>query len=52
MKYKTIKISDFDSQTTDYLNELIMEELNEQGIAAQSFAFSIEVDYKEENDDK
>ena len=46
---KTIKISDFDSQATDYLSELIMEELNEQGIAAQSFAFSIEVDYIEED---
>ena len=49
MKDKTIKISDFDSQATDYLSELIMEELNEQGIAAQSFAFSIEVDYIEED---
>ena len=47
---KTIKISDFTNQETDYLSELITEKLNEQGITAQSFAFDIEVDYIEEND--
>ena len=52
MKNKTIKLSDFDSQATDYLSELIMEELNEQGIAAQSFSFSLEVTYTEENDNE
>jgi len=49
MKDKTIKIGDFDNQETDYLSELITEKLNEQGIAAESFAFNIEVDYIEEN---
>ncbi len=48
MKDKTIRIGDFDSQATDYLSELIMEKLNEQGIASQSFAFSLEVTYTEE----
>jgi hypothetical protein len=50
MKDKTIKISDFTNQETDYLSELITEKLNEQGITAQSFAFDIEVDYIEEDD--
>ena len=49
MKYKTIKISDFDSKETDYLSELITEKLNEQKITAESFAFNIKVDYIEEN---
>ncbi len=50
MKDKTIKIGDFTKQETDYLSELIIEKLNEQGITAQSFAFDIEVDYIEEDD--
>lgn len=49
MKYKTIKISDFDSKETDYLIELITEKLNDQGITDQIFAFDIKVDYIEEN---
>ena len=48
---KTIKISDFTNQDEDYLSELIMEHLNDKGITFQSFAFSIEVDYIEVNDE-
>tara|TARA_R100001594_G_C3854839_1_gene219378 strand:- start:144 stop:305 length:162 start_codon:yes stop_codon:yes gene_type:complete len=48
---KTIKINDFTNQEMQYLSELIMEKLNDQGITTQSFAFDIEVDYIDENDD-
>ena len=48
---KKIKIEEFDSAATDYLSELIMEHLNDKGITIQSFAFSIEVDYIEVNDE-
>ena len=48
---KTILLGDFDSRTTDYLSELILEELREEGIIPSSFAFHLEVKYEEEDDE-
>ena len=43
---KTIMLGDFDNKTTDYLSDLILEELQEQDIFPSSFAFHIEVEYE------
>ena len=45
MKTKTITIGTFDDRDTDYLVNLIMDYLSDMGIEAQSFAFSVEVEY-------
>ena len=48
---KTIKLGDFTRQEFNYLSELITEKLQEEGIHTESFAFDIEVDYIEEEDE-
>ncbi len=47
-KFETISLGEFDKQSTEYLSELVMELLNDQGIFPNSFAFRIEVDYTED----
>lgn len=44
---KTITIGDFHKPDTYYLSELVATELEEMGIRAESFAFHIEVEYIE-----
>ncbi len=48
MKIKTVKLGDFDNQTTDFISELIMERFSGEGIKVKSFSFAIEVDYTED----
>ena len=45
---KTTTLSDFDKQDWELLSELVDNNLREMGINPASFAFSIEVDYTEE----
>jgi hypothetical protein len=47
-KFDTISLGEFDKQSTEYISELVMELLNDQGIYPNSFAFRIEVDYTED----
>lgn len=49
---KTITLSDFSQQDTEFLADLIDTYLQDQGIQASSFAFNIEVDYEEETGGK
>lgn len=49
---KTITLSDFSQQDTEFLADLIDTYLQDQGIQASSFAFNIEVDYEEEKGGK
>ena len=49
---KTITLSDFSQQDTEFLADLIDTYLQDQGIQAASFAFNIEVDYEEETGGK
>ena len=44
---KTIMLGDFTKAETNYLSELILEYLTDMGIEAESFAFHIEVEYTE-----
>ena len=46
--YEKISLGEFDKQSTEYISELVMELLNDQGIFPNSFAFHIEVDYTED----
>ena len=48
IKTKTIMFGDFDKQTTETLSNIIEWELNEEGIKPSSFAFHIEVEYRED----
>jgi len=50
---KTIMLGDFTKAETNYLSELILEYLTDMDIEPESFAFHIEVEYMEaeENDD-
>jgi len=48
IKTKTIMFGDFDKQTTETLSNIIDWELNEVGIKPSSFAFHIEVEYRED----
>jgi hypothetical protein len=45
---KTTTLSDFDKQDWELLSELVDNNLREMGINPASFAFSIEVEYTEE----
>ena len=45
---KTTTLSDFDKQDWELLSELVDNNLRKMGINPASFAFSIEVDYTEE----
>jgi hypothetical protein len=45
---KTTTLSDFNKQDWELLSELVDNNLREMGINPASFAFSIEVDYTEE----
>ena len=47
-KFETISLGEFDKQSTEYISELVMELLNDQGIFPNSFAFHIEVDYTDD----
>ena len=49
---KTITLSDFSQQDTEFLADLIDTYLQDQGIQASSFAFNIEGDYEEETGGK
>lgn len=44
---KTITLSDFTQQDSEFLADLIDTYLKDQDIEAESFAFNIEVDYEE-----
>ena len=46
--YEKISLGEFDKHATEYVSELVMELLNDQGIFPKSYAFSIEVDYLED----
>jgi hypothetical protein len=47
-KNKTIRLWKFDKSTTNYLSELILEELTEAGIETCAYAFHIKVEYQED----
>lgn len=49
---KTIMLGDFDKRDTEYLSELIADNLAVMGINPESFAFHIEVEYTEETDNE
>ena len=50
LKLKNITLGTFTSSDTEYLTNLIVDELAELGIKTSSFAFSIEVDYLEDTE--
>ena len=50
LKLKNITLGTFTSSDTEYLTNLIVDELAELGIKTSSFAFSIEVDYLEDKE--
>ena len=43
-----IWITELDSQATDYLSEVILEELQDRGVSPTGISFRIEVEYEEE----
>jgi hypothetical protein len=43
-----IWITELDSQATDYLSEVILEELQDRGVNPTGISFRIEVEYEEE----
>ena len=47
METKQISFGEFDNIASDYLSELVHELLYHKGIDAESFGFSIEVEYME-----
>ena len=47
MLTKQISFGEFDNIASDYLSELVHELLYHKGIDAESFGFSIEVEYWE-----
>ena len=47
-EHKQVSLGEFDKHATNYISEVVMELLNDQGIYPNSFAFSIEVDYTED----
>ena len=49
---KTIMLSNFDKRDTDYLSELIADNLYHEGIKPESFAFHIDVEYIESEDNE
>ena len=51
MNTKTTTLSDFDKQDWELLSELVDNNLREIGINPASFAFSIEVEYTEEENE-
>lgn len=46
--YTVIWITELDSQATDYLSEVILEELQDRGVSPTGISFRIEVAYEEE----
>jgi len=42
---KDVSFGEFDKMTTEYLSELVLELLEEKGIDAASYSFSIDVTY-------
>ena len=46
-----ISFGEFDNSATEYLSELVLELLKEKGIDTESYCFSIEVEYAEEDKD-
>ena len=48
---KTIMLGDFTKAETNYLSELIREYLTDMDIEPESFAFHIEVEYIEAEED-
>jgi len=51
-KTKTVMLGDFDKRDTEYLSELIADHLAHEGIKPESFAFHIEVEYIESEDNE
>ena len=49
---KTIMLSNLDKRDTDYLSELIADHLYHEGIKPESFAFHIDVEYIESEDNE
>ena len=49
--YKKISFGELDNQATEYIGELVHEMLVEKGINPSSYAFSIEVEYAEDEDE-
>jgi len=45
---KTISFGEFDRQAREFLSELVHEKLQDEGINTESFSYSIEVDYSEQ----
>ena len=51
MNIKTISFGEFDAHANGYLAELVDDLLREKGISPDSFAYTIEVDYTEIEDE-
>jgi len=49
--WKEVSFGEFDEMTTEYLSELVLELLEEKGIDATSYSFSIDVTYWEVEDE-
>jgi len=49
---KSISLSEFDMHDQGVLAPMILEYLEEKGISANAFSYSIEVDYTEEVEDE
>ena len=50
-EWKKISFGEFDAHANAYIAELVDELLREQGIEPSAFAFSINVDYMESEDE-
>ena len=50
-EWKKISFGEFDAHANAYIAELVDELLREKGIDPTAFAFSIDVDYKEIEDE-
>ena len=48
MVSKTIVLNDFDKEASNYLSQLVWDQLAKQGISPTSFSFSIEVNFQEQ----
>ena len=51
MKMTSLSFGEFDTQATKYIGELVHELLLKEGINPSSYAFSIEVEYTEDEDE-
>ena len=51
MNVKTIILGEFDKKDTEMLSEIVHSYLSDEGIDPASFAFHIEVDYTEQEDE-